>query len=346
MTLLNPIYNTFSNSSSSVDKFLIDFDLSLSESISRIDEPVLESAKFVASLSGKRFRPTLCFLSGYPEADYQDLINASVIIELVHIASLVHDDVLDRSEFRRNQATIHRKIGINDAILLGDALFSFALEMSTQFEQNLVCKIVSHATRKTCSGEIAQNSFIGKFDISIEKYLQIISDKTGCLFGASCKLGGVLSHSDSIQQQILEEIGLSLGVNYQLYDDINDAFGVEHVAGKSLGTDFLYHKPTLPVLMLLAEATDNDHEHIIKLFSLTEKTNKDITFISNYLQEYDILNKCVNYFNLRLEKTNLLVNSLSNSTTKGNLFDFIDSFSSKVSIINELKHSNFLAVHS
>ena len=346
MTLLNPVYNTFSNSSSSLDKFLIDFDLSLNESISRIDKPVLESAMFVASLSGKRFRPTLCFLSGYPEADYQDLIDVSVIIELVHIASLVHDDVLDRSEFRRNQTTIHRKIGINDAILLGDALFSFALELSTQFEQNLVCKIVSNATRKTCSGEIAQNSFIGNFDISAEKYLQIISDKTGCLFGASCKLGGVLSHSDPLQQQILEEIGLSLGVNYQLYDDIYDAFGVENVAGKSLGTDFLYHKPTLPVIMLLAEAANNDHEQITKLLSLPNKTDKDITLISNFLREYGILNKCVNYFNSRLEKTNLLVNSLSNSTTKGNLFDFIDSFSSKVSIINELKHSNFLAVHS
>ena len=147
-------------------------------------------------------------------------------------------------------------------------------------------------------------------------------------------------------QQILEEIGLSLGVNYQLYDDIYDAFGVENVAGKSLGTDFLYHKPTLPVIMLLAEATKKDHEQITKLLSLPDKTDKDITLISNYLREYGILNKCVNYFNSRFEKTNLLVNSLSNSTIKGNLFDFIDSFASKVSIINELKHSNFLAVHS
>ena len=346
MTLLNPVCNTFSDSSLSLDKFLIDFDLSLNESISHIDEPVFESARFVASLSGKRFRPTLCFLSGYPEADYQDLINASVIVELVHIASLVHDDVLDRSEFRRNKPTIHQKIGINDAILLGDSLFSFALELSTQFEENLVCKIVSHATRKTCSGEIAQNSCIGKFDISIEKYLEIISDKTGCLFGASCKLGGVLSRSDSLQQQILEEIGLSLGVNYQLYDDITDAFGVENVAGKSLGTDFLHHKPTLPVLVLLAEASSSDYEQIIKLFSSPKKSDKEISLISNYLQKYDILNKCVTYFNSKLEKTNLLIHSLSNSETKGNLIDFIGSFSTKVSTINNLKHSNFLAVHS
>ena len=172
----------------------------------------MSSARDVVLCGGKRYRPTLCFLSGYPHGNYNDLLSASIVIELVHVASLVHDDVLDNAQQRRGKLTIHKKIGINNAILLGDSLFSYALELSTEFQDNMICKIVSRATRKTCSGEIAQNSCIGNFGLTIKEYEQIISDKTGYLFGASCKLGGTLSGVDSFDQANLESIGISLGI--------------------------------------------------------------------------------------------------------------------------------------
>jgi octaprenyl-diphosphate synthase len=288
----------------------------------------------------------LCFLSGYPHGNYNDLLSASIVIELVHVASLVHDDVLDNAQQRRGKLTIHKKIGINNAILLGDSLFSYALELSTEFQDNMVCKIVSRATRKTCSGEIAQNSCIGNFGLTIEEYEQIISDKTGYLFGASCKLGGTLSGVDSSDQANLESIGISLGICYQIFDDIIDAFGNESSSGKSLGTDFLSFKPTLPILLLLECCDKNDHLKISKLLSANSKSNFRVQEVSSFFEQYDILNKCLAHFNNNFERTIFLINSLNSAVAKENLTQFISSFSKKVKFLNTLKQSNFLAVHS
>ena len=185
-----------------VEKFCKDFDSALASYVAEIDGCLVDSARKVTLLGGKRLRPTLCYLSGFTDSKYDDLLKVSVILELVHVASLVHDDDLDNAQFRRNQITIHNDIGVHDSILLGDALFSYALELSTEFQDNSVCKVVSHATRKTCSGEIAQNNTIGNILLSLDDYIQIISDKTGHLFGAACELGGKLNGCDTFEQNI------------------------------------------------------------------------------------------------------------------------------------------------
>lgn len=346
MTLLNHFPSVHNTQIKSVKSFLVDFESALEDNLSCIDKPLLSSARDVVLCGGKRYRPTLCFLSGYPHGNYNDLLSASIVIELVHVASLVHDDVLDNAQQRRGKLTIHKKIGINNAILLGDSLFSYALELSTEFQDNMVCKIVSRATRKTCSGEIAQNSCIGNFGLTIEEYEQIISDKTGYLFGASCKLGGTLSGVDSSDQANLESIGISLGICYQIFDDIIDAFGNESNSGKSLGTDFLSFKPTLPILLLLECCDKNDHLKISKLLSANSKSNFRVQEVSSFFEQYDILNKCLAHFNNNFERTIFLINSLNSAVAKENLTQFISSFSKKVKFLNTLKQSNFLAVHS
>ena len=345
MTLLNSLPAS-SSSKPLIEDFLRDFDSALASSISKIDECIVESALRVTLLGGKRLRPTLCYLCGFSESKYEDLLKVSVILELVHVASLVHDDVLDNAQFRRNQITIHNDIGVNDSILLGDALFSYALELSTEFKDNTVCKVVSHATRKTCSGEIAQNHTTGNLLLSLEDYIQIISDKTGHLFGASCELGGKFNGCDPFEQQILNEIGISLGVTYQLYDDIIDAFGNENKAGKSLGTDFASLKPTLPLILLLNEVDSAISDEILRLSSSTENHQYLIKKISKLYVEYGVLKMCVEFFNVRFNDTISLINSLNNTNIRNSLTDFIDSFSSKTSSINNLNESNFLAIHS
>ncbi len=346
MPSLNPNIDVEKPSCTSVAEFLIDFELSLDQTLSLIDKPILKFAKEVSLAGGKRFRPSLCFFSGYPHANHQELIKASIVLELVHIASLIHDDVLDCATFRRGKSSIHHKIGVNDAILLGDALFSYALELSTEFSDNSVCKIVSKATRKTCSGEIAQNSSIGNFGISIKQYEQIIADKTGHLFGASCMLGGILSGADSFELKNLESIGLSLGICYQLFDDIVDAFGNERNFGKSLGSDFFSQKPTLPVLLLLQSCDQKESLEIMNLFSKSQIEESSIDTITSYFERYDILNQCIVFFNNQYEKINYLVDSLVCTSTKKNLSAFITSFYHKTAFLNHLNQSNFLAVHS
>ena len=234
---------------------------------------------------------------------------------------------------------------MNDSILLGDALFSYALELSTEFKDNTVCKVVSHATRKTCSGEIAQNHTTGNLLLPLEDYIQIISDKTGHLFGASCELGGKFNGCDPFEQQVLNEIGISLGVIYQLYDDIIDAFGNENKAGKSLGTDFASLKPTLPLILLLNEWI---LLFLMRFFAASSTENHQylIKKISKLYVEYGVLKMCVEYFNVRFNDTISLINSLNNTNIRNSLTDFIVSFSSKTSSINNLNESNFLAIHS
>ena len=345
MTFLN-YSSTVASTKPPVEKFCKDFDSALASYVAEIDGCLVDSARKVTLLGGKRLRPTLCYLSGFTDAKYDDLLKVSVILELVHVASLVHDDILDNAQFRRKQITIHNDIGVHDSILLGDALFSYALELSTEFQDNSVCKVVSHATRKTCSGEIAQNNTIGNILLSLDDYIQIISDKTGHLFGAACELGGKLNGCDTFEQNILKEIGISLGVNYQLYDDIIDAFGNETTVGKSLGTDFASLKPTLPLILLLNRVDSTISDEVFRLVSNKTDRHYLAKKVTNLYEEYGVLKMCVDFFNNRFDKTNILINSLSNTDVGNALYDFIDSFSGKISSINKLSECNFLAIHS
>jgi octaprenyl-diphosphate synthase len=328
-----------------LDSFIVLFEDELLSTLSSVDKPVYSSAKKLLCSGGKRIRPRLCFASGQKNSSLDDVIRASIILELVHTASLVHDDILDGASFRRNQATIHEHIGTHDAVLVGDALFSYGLELSTNFSDNNVCRIISKAIRKTCSGEIIQNSFMGNPTLSLSSYEDFISDKTGCLFGAACKIGGLISDADPFEQDCLESIGMSFGVNYQLFDDIIDAFGSEAKIGKTLGTDFLSQKQTLPSILLREEASTIDLNHIDELILLGEKSESGIKLFNTYLGRYDVLNKCVDVFNSRIQKTKFLINSLHDESRKSLLNSFFESFSHKLSHLNSLNSSNFLAVH-
>ena len=156
----------------------------------------------------------------------------------------------------------------------------------------------------------------------------------------------MLSGVDSFDQANLESIGISLGICYQIFDDIIDAFGNEANSGKSLGTDFLSFKPTLPILLLLECCNKNDHLKITKLLSTSSKSNFRVQEVSSFFEQYDILNKCLAHFNNNFERTIFLINSLNSAVVKDNLTQFISSFSKKVKFLNTLKQSNFLAVHS
>jgi len=156
----------------------------------------------------------------------------------------------------------------------------------------------------------------------------------------------MLSGVDSFDQANLESIGISLGICYQIFDDIIDAFGNKANSGKSLGTDFLSFKPTLPILLLLECCNKNDHLKITKLLSTSSKSNFRVQEVSSFFEQYDILNKCLAHFNNNFERTIFLINSLNSVVFKANLTQFISSFSKKVKFLNTLKQSNFLAVHS
>ena len=210
-------------------------------------------ADYCIDTSGKRIRPALVFLSGWrgPDSVSPAAVKAAAIVELIHLATLVHDDITDGAEVRRSRPTAARKFGPTAAVLLGDCLFAHALNLAAQFPTTEVCAAVSAATRRVCAGEIVQTLKRGSTDLSEADYRRIIELKTAELFRVSCHLGARLAGSPPEFAEAAGRFGRHLGVGYQIYDDLIDFFGDEQRIGKTLGTDLAGGKLTLPLFMLL-----------------------------------------------------------------------------------------------
>jgi octaprenyl-diphosphate synthase len=170
---------------------------------------------------------------------------------MVHLATLVHDDVMDGAKIRRGRPTMAAHWGNEISVLLGDCLFAHALKLSAGFPTTEICRAVSAATNTVCSGEILQTQSRKNFDLTREKYFKMLQMKTGELFALSCDLGAYLSGAGVQTRNDLRQFGLEIGTAYQVFDDCVDVFGSEALVGKSLGTDLATGKVTLPILLLL-----------------------------------------------------------------------------------------------
>jgi len=232
---------------------MAELDVFLRKQVQVFEPEIRDMADYCIDTSGKRIRPALVFLSGWTSAGKPqvDLVKAAAVVELIHLATLVHDDIMDGAELRRSRRTAAREFGTTAAVLLGDALFSHALHLAAQFPTTEVCHLVSESTRKVCAGEIVQTLRRGSTRITREDYWRIIDLKTAELFRVSCLLGARLSGAPSTYVDDVARFGRHLGVAYQIYDDLADFFGDEARIGKTLGTDFASGKITLPLLVLL-----------------------------------------------------------------------------------------------
>jgi octaprenyl-diphosphate synthase len=203
--------------------------------------------------SGKRIRPALAFLSGWrgPAQVQPELVRVAAVVELVHLATLVHDDIMDDAALRRSRPTASREYGSTAAVLLGDALFAHALHLATQFPTTEICAAVSESTRRVCAGEIVQTLRRGSTNITRADYQRIVDLKTAELFSVSCFLGARLAGFPAEFVEAASRFGRHLGIAYQIYDDLVDFFGEEKRIGKTLGTDLTSGKLTLPLLVLL-----------------------------------------------------------------------------------------------
>lgn len=210
--------------------------------------------------SGKRIRPALTFLSGWrgPERVQPELVRVAAVVEMVHLATLVHDDIMDDADVRRSRRTAAREYGATAAVLLGDALFAHALHLATQFPTTEVCAAVSESTRRVCAGEIVQTLRRRSTNITRADYQRIVDLKTAELFRVSCHLGAHLAGFPPAFVEAASRFGRHLGIAYQIYDDLVDFFGEEKRIGKTLGTDLASGKLTLPLLVLLERLPAGD----------------------------------------------------------------------------------------
>jgi octaprenyl-diphosphate synthase len=231
-------------------------DAFLAAQTGEFEPAVRELAAYTFNHRGKRLRPGLVFYAGWtgenaPPANA--LVRAAAIVELVHLATLVHDDILDDATLRHNSPTIAARHGAHSAVLLGDALFAQALILASDFPSTEVCRLVSAATRQVVSGEICQTFKRGDAQLSLNDYFRIIRLKTAELFECSCRLGALLGGvcADPRYAPACAVFGRHLGVAYQIFDDIADFAGDEAGIGKTLGTDLASGKFTLPALLYL-----------------------------------------------------------------------------------------------
>ena len=224
----------------------------------RAFDPAIEPyVAYVCNTSGKRIRPTLAILTGGATGGVtEDHTKLGVIMELIHMATLVHDDIIDGADTRRMVPTANAKWGNSLSVLLGDALFAHALTLATDFGCIDICRKVGNASSEVCQGEIIQTQ--RRFDLTFTKedYYKVIGMKTGALFASSCGLAARLSGKDETVEDRLYDYGMKLGTVYQIYDDCLDLVGSEDVVGKTLRTDLEKGKLTLPILNLLETATE------------------------------------------------------------------------------------------
>jgi octaprenyl-diphosphate synthase len=223
------------------------------------DPQIVPYAQHALNNGGKNLRPTLVALAascfGRPAESH---VTAAVIIEMVHLATLVHDDVMDEADLRRGSPTVAAKWGNEIAVLFGDCLFAQALKLASSFPTTEVCRAVSLATNTVCSGEILQTQQRRQFELARRDYFRVIGMKTGELFTLSCDLAAFLSDAQPAQRAALRDFGAAVGTAYQVYDDCLDLFGKEAQAGKSLGTDLAKGKLTWPVLLAWERAEPAD----------------------------------------------------------------------------------------
>jgi octaprenyl-diphosphate synthase len=238
-------------------------------------DPAVEPyVSFILNTSGKRIRPALTFLSGGATGGVtSDHHKLAVILELIHVATLVHDDIIDDAEIRRQAPTANAKWGNALSVLLGDCLFSHALMLSTEFDDAEIGRRVAMSANEVCSGEIIQTQRRFDLQLSKEDYFGIIEKKTAALFAAAMELGARLNGKSPEVCGVLKDFGLAIGTAYQIYDDCIDLIGEEQEFGKTLRTDLNKGKLTLPILNLLGSASEKQREKLHRLLIQKEPLN-------------------------------------------------------------------------
>jgi octaprenyl-diphosphate synthase len=231
--------------------------------VQEFDPGIHGYVSYALDSNGKRIRPALVLLaahaSGQATPKHLDL---AVIVELIHLATLVHDDIMDGASKRRGKPTAAAKWGAELSVLLGDCLFCHALKLSAAAENHTLTRSIAEASNEVCSGEILQTQRRFDLKLSIPEYIKIISMKTGALFRVSTEMAALLNDCRADEVLAMRNYGEYLGVAYQIYDDCLDLVGTDASTGKTVGTDLAKVKLTLPLLHVLAQANDAERERL------------------------------------------------------------------------------------
>jgi octaprenyl-diphosphate synthase len=238
--------------------------------------------KHVARFRGKMLRPTLVLLSGLAAGNLSDAhVTLATVVEMVHMATLVHDDVLDEAELRRKGATINHLRGNEAAVMLGDYLISHSYHLCSSLDgggrspadSQFASRFIAHTTNRVCEGELLQIENRNNYELSEETYIQIITLKTAVLCAACCRLGAEFGGATREQIDALETFGRCMGIAFQIQDDILDIVGDQRTVGKTLGIDVEKGKMTLPMIHFMRTAPA-EHQELLRSLLMGNDADK------------------------------------------------------------------------
>ena len=243
---------------------------------------------------GKRIRPLLTLTSaklcGYIEGNRD--INLAACVELIHNATLLHDDVIDNSDLRRGIKTSNSIWGNQSSILVGDYLLSRCFEMMVEDGSLEILKLLSSTSAKIAQGEVLQLEYKGEIDILEETYLDIINSKTAALFAAATKVGACIANKSKKEKNALESYGRNLGLAFQIADDALDYYSTKTMFGKEIGKDFFEGKVTLPIIFLCQQANTNEKIFLEKTFKKKNRSKLEFQEIQSLIKKYNSIDSC------------------------------------------------------
>jgi len=326
--LKKQINNSYSDLKNSVENKLILVEEKIASKLASNVDLVHKMTDYHLKTGGKRLRSLLTLesakLCGYIKGGRD--INLAACVELIHAATLMHDDVIDNADIRRGKKTINKIWGNQSSILVGDYLLSRCFEMMVEDGNLEILKLLSSTSSEIAQGEVLQLQHKGEIDILEETYFKIISSKTASLFAAATKVGAILADKDLKYKEALEFYGKNLGLTFQIADDALDYNSELKIFGKKIGNDFYEGKVTLPIILLYQKVNDEDKINLKSLFDKNQRNEKEFEYILDLIKKNKIINEC---YKKAEHFINLSSNSLSvfeNSKEK-NILKNLTSFS-------------------
>lgn len=312
---INDVFTSYSEELRKVEKELLNLFQSNAFLIPAIGNHIVKSG-------GKRLRPLFLILSAElcNYRGYSRIVLGS-IIEAIHTASLLHDDVVDGAELRRGKPTAHSIWGNQIVVLVGDFLYSNALRIAVSQKSQPIMEALSQATTRMTEGELLQLSKIGDPEVKEEEYLQIISSKTGALISAACKIGGILGGVSQEAIDALEVYGMKTGIAFQMVDDILDFMADEEGLGKKLGKDLDEGKITMPLICLLRSCTDNERSLVKEIINNSDTiTRNDLNEIYRLFKKYNTIEESMRRAEKFVEEAKKSLDVFPSSRQKDELY--------------------------
>ena len=326
--LKNQINNSYFQLKDSVEEKLALTEERIKSKLTSDVQLVQKMTNYHIETGGKRLRALLTLgsakLCGYSKGSRD--VNLAACVELIHSATLMHDDVIDEGEIRRGKETLNKIWSNHSSVLIGDYLLSRCFEMMVEDGNLEVLKLLSSTSSKIAQGEVLQLQHNNEVDMLEETYLKIISAKTAELFAASTKVGAILAKVENKEKDALEFYGRNLGLTFQIADDTLDYNSELKLFGKKIGKDFFEGKVTLPIILLYQKLENKEKNKIKEVFNKKDRTKEDFDNTISLINKYNIINEC---YQKAQHYINLASNSLSvfRDTKEKEIFKKLTSFS-------------------